>query len=82
MSTPTYAEEVAAELRALVAKKRPKGTPSVLVGAVLGVTPATAATRLDGSIALDVIELTKLATWLGVELGDLLPAGGVEKASA
>lgn len=74
--TPTeYAEALAAEVRAEMGRQRKTSTD---LAAVLGVTKATARTRLSGSQPLDVLELAQIADWLGVSpeslLADLPPA--------
>lgn len=66
----------------IAAKLGFKSAPSVLLAEVLDCTPATAAKRLDGTTPLDVLELMKIAVWLGVELTDLLPRRPVERVSA
>lgn len=74
MTAPNFSQQVAAEVRGVIAAKLGfKSAPSVLLAEVLECTPATAAKRLDGTTPLDVLELMKIATWLEVELTDLLP---------
>lgn len=69
--TPTeYAEAIGSEVRAELARQRKTQAD---LAAALGVTPATAARRLDGSSPFDVLELAKVANWLNVSVNDLRP---------
>lgn len=71
MTNHPTAEAVASEVRAALA--RHKKTAGDLATA-LGTTPHTAGRRLRGDIPFDVIEIAKIADWLGVPTSDLMPA--------
>jgi len=78
-SAEQAAEHVAAEVRAHMARQR-KFT-SDLAG-VLNMTRETAKRRLDGSVPFDVVELTIVADWLGVEATSLMPGTVAGAATA
>lgn len=71
MTPVGYAEALGAEVRAALARQRKTQAD---LAAALGVTPATAARRLDGTSPFDVRELAIVANWLGVAISDLYPA--------
>lgn len=67
--TPTeYAEAVAAEVRAELGRQRKSGSD---LAKVLGISPQSIGRRLSGEIAFDVAELSRIATWLGIEIKQL-----------
>lgn len=69
--TPTgYGEAVAAEVRAELARQRKTQND---LAASLGITAATAARRLDGSVPFDTRELFALALWLNVPVSAFMP---------
>lgn len=62
--TPTqFSEAIATEVRAEMGRQRK--TQADLARA-LGITPATAARRLDTTAPFDTVELGNVALWLGV----------------
>lgn len=62
-SANEFAEAIATEVRAEMGRQRK--TQADLARA-LGITPVTAARRLDTSAPFDTYELGKVAIWLGV----------------
>lgn len=71
MSPQEYAEAVASEVRAEMGRQRKQQAE---LAATLEVTTATAGTRLSGAVPFDVIELAKVAHWLGIDLVRLTPS--------
>jgi transcriptional regulator with XRE-family HTH domain len=65
MTPAEYAAAVGAEVRAELARQR--RTQAELATA-LGITPATAARRLDGTSPFNLIELATVANWLDVPI--------------
>lgn len=63
------ADRVAGEVRAELARQRKSASD---LAAALGITPHTAGRRLSGETPFDVVELARVATWLGVAMADLL----------
>lgn len=63
------ATQIADEVRAEMARQRK--TAADLAG-VIGVTQHTAGRRLSGAIPFDVVELARVAAWLGVGTADLI----------
>lgn len=62
--TPTeYTKAIAAEVRAEMGRQ---SKTKVELATALGITPATAATRLSGAQPFDVFELAQVALWLNV----------------
>lgn len=70
MNPTDYAKAVAAEVRAEMGRQ---DKDHVELAGVLGVTAATARTRVRGTQPFDVIELAVVANWLGVDPESLAP---------
>ena len=69
--TQTITELVAANVRMELARRR---LGQVQVARVLGLSQAAVSRRLNGSVPLDVNELSLIADMLGMAASDLLPA--------
>ena len=69
--TQTITEVVAANVRMELARRR---LGQVQVARVLGISQAAVSRRLNGSVPLDVNELSLIADLLGMAASDLLPA--------
>ena len=68
--TQTITEQVAANVRVELARRR---LGQVAVARTLGLSQAAVSRRLNGSVPLDVNELTLIADLLGLTASDLLP---------
>lgn len=79
MDPSDYAEDVATEVRAEMGRQRKTKKE---LAEVLNITPATAATRLSGSVPLDTRELFAVAAWLGVPPTQFMRPIPQAKASA
>jgi transcriptional regulator with XRE-family HTH domain len=66
----TYGEKVAAEVRAVAARKRVTGQR---LAHAVGMTPMSMSRRMTGHQPFDIDELAAVATALGVRVEDLLP---------
>ncbi len=69
MQPPTYAEAVAAEVRAELGRNRKKATD---LAKHLNLSPQTALRRLSGESPFYAHELSEIATWLDIELDRLV----------
>lgn len=65
-----WAEGVAAEIRAEMARQRKSPTD---LAAVLGLTPRTARDRLENKTTFSITEFGRVAAWLGKDPMDLTP---------
>jgi transcriptional regulator with XRE-family HTH domain len=63
--------QVAANVRAEMARQRKRQAD---LGEVLGLTQGAVSKRMSGTVALDVDELGKIATFLGVDVAILIGA--------
>lgn len=70
MPRSDYCAVVAAEVRAEMGRQNLTRRD---LAQALAVTPATAGSRLDGSVPFDVRELAIVANWLGVTVTQLTP---------
>jgi plasmid maintenance system antidote protein VapI len=73
MDPGTWSTRVAVVIGAEMAARRL--TPAALAE-VLGVTEPTVRKRLDGEIALDLVEVERIAAWLGTSPSELLARAG------
>lgn len=71
MTPHAWAESLAEEVRAVMARKRRRGTE---LGSVLGLSQSAASRRMSGETPLSVDELLAIAEWLDVPFTDLIPA--------
>ena len=63
--------QVAANVRAEMARQRKRQAD---LGEMLGLTQGAVSKRMSGTVALDVDELGKIATFLGVDVATLIGA--------
>lgn len=77
MTPQQYAEAIAAEVRAEMARQRK--TQAGLAEA-LGITTATAARRLSAAAPFDTVEIARVADWLSVSPEQFVPRVGVTVA--
>lgn len=68
--TGPWSEATAENVRAVMARKRRRGTE---LARVLGLSQTAASRRMSGLTPFDVNELCETAAWLGVPITDLLP---------
>lgn len=73
MSVPSAQEDVAAEVRAQLARHRRTGAD---MARQLGWTQPYMSRRLTGQVPFDVNDLTAIAAVLGLQVTDLFPDGG------
>lgn len=74
MDAPQFAEAIAAEVRAEMARQKKQQSD---LAKALGVTPATVSRRLNDAAksgGFSSIELFRIATWLGVPPTQFYPA--------
>ncbi|WP_344734516.1 helix-turn-helix domain-containing protein [Nocardioides fonticola] len=76
----SVAADVAAEVRAGMARRQPPATAGELA-TVIDVTPHTAGRRLSGAIPFTVVELVLIANWLEIPPAELLNPGARSAAS-
>ena len=69
MDPGTWSARVAAEIRAEMAAQHRTGEA---LARVLGVTEPTIGSRLDGEIPFDLVELERVADWLGLAPSELV----------
>ena len=69
MDPGTWSARVVAAIRAEMASQQRTGAA---LAHVLGVTEPTVATRLDGEIPFDLVELERVAGWLGLTPSELV----------
>jgi hypothetical protein len=82
--TKTRAErigEIAAEVRAEIARRLPK-KPRTEFAAELGISPTAWDDRLSGAVEWRITELVTLAGILGVEVAEFLPATEYDRLGA
>jgi transcriptional regulator with XRE-family HTH domain len=68
-SVLTLRDQVAAELRAEMARQRKTG---VGLASLLKCSQQSASRRLNGEVPIDFDELAKIADWLGISAPDLI----------
>lgn len=73
----TYAAEVAARVRAEMARRKKS---SAELGDVLEIARQTAEVRLRGEKPFDLLELARIAIWLGVPISDFTTTDGGDAA--
>jgi hypothetical protein len=69
MDPGTWSARVVAAIRAEMASQQRTGAA---LAHVLGVTEPTVATRLDGETTFDLVEVERVAGWLGLSPSELL----------
>ena len=69
MDLGSWSARVAAAIRAEMASQRRSGAA---LARELGVTEPTVAARLDGEIPFDLVELERVAGWLGLTPSELV----------
>ncbi|HEY0889595.1 MAG TPA: helix-turn-helix domain-containing protein [Nocardioides sp.] len=77
MVTASLRQQVAAEIRAEMARQRKTG---VDLARLLQCSQQSASRRLNGGLGLDLDELPVIADWLGVPLVNLLAASQKDAA--
>lgn len=73
-TAPDLADFVATEIRAEMARKKRTG---VELARHLGMAQPTISKRLNGETPFDLLELGKVASWLGVPVSSLFPPEAV-----
>jgi transcriptional regulator with XRE-family HTH domain len=81
MDVDTWANRVAAAVRAEMAWQR---RSAVDLAKHLDVASGTVSKRLNGEVAIDLVEIEKIAAWLGLTPSELLGRAdrGTEQVSA
>jgi transcriptional regulator with XRE-family HTH domain len=69
MDPGTWAARVVAAIRAEMASQQRTGEA---LAQILGVTEPTVAARLDGESTFDLVEIERVAGWLGLSPSELL----------
>jgi transcriptional regulator with XRE-family HTH domain len=77
MDPGTWSARVAAAIRAEMASQQRTGEA---LADILGVAEPTVATRLNGETPFDLVEIERVAAWLGVAPSELLARADVRAA--